>query len=72
MCEWEMVGGGRAGWCEKSCRRSLQKQQGQHCEMGKESARVFAVLGQENLCTEKVKIFTVAETALVVDKKTKT
>lgn len=80
MCEWEMVGGGRAGWCEKACRRSLQKQQGQHCGMGKESARVFAVPGQQNSlssnsfspCTEKIKIFTVAETTFVVDKKRKT
>lgn len=34
-----------------------------------ESARVFAVLGQKPPCTEKIKIFTVAETTFVVDKK---
>lgn len=66
-----MMGRGRAERCETARRRSLQRQQGQHCGMGKEPARVFAGPGQEDACAEKRNISTVAGTIFVASKKIK-
>lgn len=66
-----MMGRRRAERCETACRRNLQRQQGQHCRMGKKPAIVFTGPGQEDACAEKRKISAVAQTIFVAAKKTR-